>query len=44
MTASTNEGLPTNISFDPEQHPIEVDNNYFQRHEYPAVGNTDALN
>lgn len=32
---STNQGLPTNISFDPDQNPIEVDNNYFQRRFHP---------
>jgi len=32
---STNGGRPTNISFDPDQNPIEVDNNYFQRRFHP---------
>ena len=32
---STNSGRPTNISFDPDQNPIEVDNNYFQRRFHP---------
>lgn len=32
---STHQGLPTNISFDPDANPIEVDNNYFQRRYHP---------
>lgn len=37
---STNQGAPTNISFDPNNNSIEVDNNYFQNpfHPIPNTG------
>ena len=36
---STNHGLATNITFDPDQNPLEVDNNYFQRRFHPIPNN-----
>jgi hypothetical protein len=38
--ASTNNSKRTNITFDPEHNPIEVDNNYFQKpfHPIPNTG------
>jgi Ca-activated chloride channel homolog len=36
---STNQGIATNISFDPDQNPLEVDNNYFQRRFHPIPNN-----
>jgi len=35
QAGSTNQGQPTNISFDADGHSIEVDNNYFQRPFHP---------
>jgi hypothetical protein len=37
---STNRGKPTNVSFDPNNNSIEVDNNYFQQpfHPIPNTG------
>ncbi len=37
---STNQGAPTNIAFDANNHSIEVDNNYFQNpfHPIPNTG------
>lgn len=37
---STNDGAPTNISFDPNGKPIEVNNNYFENkfHPIPNTG------
>ena len=37
--ASTNDGKPTNISFDPNNNSIEVDNNYFEN-EFHPIPNT----
>ncbi|OGR12493.1 MAG: hypothetical protein A2341_19840 [Deltaproteobacteria bacterium RIFOXYB12_FULL_58_9] len=37
--ASTNDGKPTNISFDPNKRSIEVDNNYFEN-EFHPIPNT----